>query len=138
MGDTALENVFRNQMAAYAACDVDTLVDSFTDDCVLVDMADPQHPFVGIEAVRGFLEDYFAPLRDVVVDVTMVATGSESVIGELDVSANFVGDPFSPDNPRPIRLRYCVAEEIRDGHVARERFYWDSSDFQRQLGASDH
>jgi ketosteroid isomerase-like protein len=137
MGDSALENVFRNQMAAYAACDIDALVASFTHDCELVDMADPQHPFIGIEAVRGFLVDYFSALREVVVEVTTVATGAGSVIGELDVTADFVDDPFSPDNPRPIRLRYCVAEEIRDGHVAKERFYWDSNDLQRQLHADD-
>lgn len=133
MTDAALENIFRNQMAAYAECDVEKLVESFTADAVLVDMADPQNPFVGIDAVRGFLVDYFATLRDVVVDVTMVATGENSVIGELDVTASYIGEPFSEDHRRPIRLRYCVAEEIRDGHVASERFYWDSADFQRQL-----
>jgi ketosteroid isomerase-like protein len=137
MTDASLENIFRNQMAAYAECDVEKLVESFTDDAVLVDMADPGKPFVGIEAVRGFLVDYFATLRDVVVDVTMVTTGDSSVIGELDVTASYVGEPFSEDNRQPIRLRYCVAEEIRDGHVASERFYWDSADFERQLQASE-
>jgi len=133
MTDATLESIFRNQMAAYAACDIEKLVESFTDDCVLVDMADPENPFVGIDAIRGFLVDYFSTLRDVVVDVTMVAAGQDCVIGELDVTASYVGEPFSEDNRQPIRLRYCVAEEIRDGHVASERFYWDSNDFQRQL-----
>ncbi|MBY6537705.1 nuclear transport factor 2 family protein [Rhodococcus sp. BP-349] len=133
MSENALETIFRTQMAAYADCDVEALIATFTDDCVLVDMADVDHPFVGTDAVRGFLVDYFAALRHVVVDVTMVATGTDSVIGELDVTANYVGAPFTEQTPRPIRLRYCVAEEIRDGGVSSERFYWDSADLERQL-----
>ncbi|MFV8054798.1 nuclear transport factor 2 family protein [Mycobacterium sp. 48b] len=133
MTDASLERIFRTQMAAYAECGVEKLVESFTDDCVLVDMADAENPFKGIDAIRGFLVGYFATMRDVVVDVTTVTTGHSSVIGELDVSASYIGEPFSEDNRKPIRLRYCVAEEIRDGHVASERFYWDSADFQRQL-----
>jgi ketosteroid isomerase-like protein len=135
VSENALETIFRTQMAAYADRDVEALVTTFTDDCVLVDMADVEHPFVGTDAVRGFLRDYFATLRDVVVDVTMVATGTDSVIGELDVTANYVGEPFTEQKPRPVRLRYCVAEEIRDGSVASERFYWDSADLERQLTA---
>src|ERR1041384_6792639 len=127
MSVTSMETVFRNQMAAYAACDVDALVKSFTEDCVLVDMAEPDKPYVGVDAVREFLVDYFASLQDVVVEVTRVTGGEDTVIGELDVTASYIGEPFSKANGRSIRLRYCVAEEIRDGHVARERFYWDSA-----------
>lgn len=123
-------------MAAYAACDVEGLLASFAEDCVLTDMADPANPFVGKSAVEGFLVGYFATLRNVKVTVTHVAAGVDLVIGELDVTADYVGEPFSEDRCRAIRLRYCVAEEIRDGQVANERFYWDSGDFARQL-ASD-
>jgi ketosteroid isomerase-like protein len=129
----SLENVFRCQMAAYAACDVEGLVDSFTEDCVLADMTDPDNPFIGKAAVRRFLVGYFATLRDVEVTVASVAVGDGVVIGELDVTADYIGEPFSEAHRRNVRLRYCVAEEIRDGHVAHERFYWDSNDFQRQL-----
>lgn len=127
------EEVFRAQMAAYAACDVQGLLASFTEDCVLTDMADPANPFVGKNAVEGFLIGYFATLRNVAVTVTHVAAVEGLVIGELDVTADYVGEPLSEANSRAVRLRYCVAEEIRDGHVARERFYWDSGDFERQL-----
>ncbi|MBM7417409.1 MULTISPECIES: nuclear transport factor 2 family protein [Nocardiaceae] len=133
MGANTLEAIFRTQMAAYADRDVEALVATFTEDCVLVDMADAEHPFVGTDAVRAFLRDYFATLRDVVVDVTMVTTGTDSVIGELDVTADYVGAPFSEEKPVAVRLRYCVAEEFRDGGVSRERFYWDSADLERQL-----
>jgi ketosteroid isomerase-like protein len=129
------EAVFRTQMAAYAACDVEGLLASFTADCVLVDMADPANPFIGKDAVNGFLIGYFATLRNVAVDVTHVAAGEDLVIGELDVTADYVGAPFCEERPGAVRLRYCVAEEIRDGRVARERFYWDSGDFARQLAA---
>jgi len=127
------EAVFHTQMAAYAACDVEGLLASFSEDCVLTDMADPANPFIGKDAVRGFLVGYFATLRNVEVDVTHVAAGEDLVIGELDVTADYVDAPFTEEKPRAVRLRYCVAEEIRDGHVARERFYWDSGDFARQL-----
>jgi len=133
MADAKLEAIFRNQMAAYADCDVDRLLDSFTSDCILRDMADPERPFIGKEAVRAFLEGYFATLRDVVVEVTSVAVADGVVIGELEVAAHYVGTPFSEDNYRPVQLRYCIAEEIRDGYVANERFYWDSQHLAQQL-----
>lgn len=136
MPDVSLEQVFRTQMAAYAASDVDGLVDSFTSDCVLTDMADPANPFIGKAAVRDFLVGYFATLRNVEVIVTDVAVGDGIVIGELDVTGDYIGAPFSQQHSRPVRLRYCVAEQIRDGHVARERFYWDSGDFARQLDSN--
>lgn len=127
------EAVFRTQMAAYAACDVEGLLASFAEDCVLTDMTDPGNPFIGKDAVEGFLVGYFATLRNVEVSVTHVAAGDNLVIGELDVTADYVGTPFTEENHRAVRLRYCVAEEIRNGHVAQERFYWDSGDFARQL-----
>lgn len=133
MSEQTLEQLFRTQMASYANCDVNGLLDSFTDDCVLTDMADTANPFVGKAAVRRFLVEYFSTMREVDVVVTHVAVGDNLVIGELNVTADYVGHPFSEQDSRTVRLRYCVAEEFRDGQVANERFYWDTREFKCQL-----
>jgi ketosteroid isomerase-like protein len=133
MTENSLEVVFRTQMAGYAACDVEQLMTSFAVDATLTDMADTQHPFVGRDEIRAFLVDYFASLANVDVTITGVAETGDLVIGELDVTADWVGAPHSLDHPRPVRFRYAVAETIRDGLVVEERFYWDSADLDRQI-----
>lgn len=125
--------VFRKQMAAYGSCDVETLMTTFAEDCVLRDMADPEHPYEGREAVRGFLVDYFADLANVDVTIATITTNADTVIGELDVAADWVSTPSSSEASRRIRLRYAVADTIHDGLVTYERFYWDSDNLRKQL-----
>lgn len=130
---TPIVDVFRKQMAAYGSCDVETLMTTFAEGCVLQDMADPDNPFEGREAVRGFLVDYFADLANVDVTITTVTKNENTVIGELDVAADWVSAPFSAENPRRIRFQYAVADTIENGLVTSERFYWDSETLRKQL-----
>jgi uncharacterized protein (TIGR02246 family) len=141
MGDTEtsmvenarLRDVFENQMAAYAAGDAERLLTSFSDDCVLQDMADPDNMFAGKAAIKRFLDDYFSTFVDATVKRTVVAAEGDTIVGELEVDATYIAEPYSPDNGRKVALRYCVIEKIRDGRVCFERFYWDGAALERQL-----
>jgi ketosteroid isomerase-like protein len=130
---TTLKDIFDNQMAAYEAGDVDALLDSFSEDCVLQDMADPDNSYTGQAEIKEFLDDYFSTLIDATVGRTVAAAEGDTIVGELDVSATYVGEPFSRENAREVKLRYCVIERVRDGKVCFERFYWDSAALERQL-----
>jgi steroid delta-isomerase-like uncharacterized protein len=120
-------------MAAYGALDRDTLLTTFADDAVLRDMADPDNPFSGKDAIREFLDEYFAALTDVEVEIVSTVADAETVAGELEVNATYVGAPFSHGNGRKVVMRYCVVDTVHDGKVVYERFYWDRTEFERQL-----
>jgi len=129
----SIEEVFRTQMAAYATCDVDLLMTTFAENCVLRDMADPDAAFVGLPQVREFLAGYFSDLANVQVTIFSIIANERDVIGELDVTADWISAPFSPSEPRSIRLRYAVIDTIENGLVVYERFYWDSENLKKQL-----
>src|SRR4051812_3855852 len=129
----SLRQVFENQMAAYADGDVDRLLASFSDDCVLQDMADPDRAFTGKTEIRAFLDEYFATFVDASVIRTVVAAEGDTVVGELEVEATYIADPSAREQAPRIALRYCVIERVRHGRVCFERFYWDSAGLERQL-----
>jgi ketosteroid isomerase-like protein len=131
--NSTLRDVFESQMAAYAAGDTERLLASFSDDCVLQDMADPDNTFSGNVAIKGFLDDYFSTLVDASVKRTVVAAEGDTIVGELEVEATYIAEPFSRENGRRVTIQYCVIEKVRDGHVCFERFYWDSAALDRQL-----
>jgi uncharacterized protein (TIGR02246 family) len=128
-----LRDVFENQMDAYADGDAERLLASFSDDCVLQDMADPENPFTGKAEIKRFLDDYFSTFVDATVARTVVAAEGDTVVGELDVEATYVAAPYSRAAGRRVAIRYCVIEKVRDGRVCFERFYWDSAALDRQL-----
>ncbi|MBP1326702.1 hypothetical protein JOF28_001934 [Leucobacter exalbidus] len=130
-------DVFHKQMAAYGERNVEQLMTTFSEDCVLQDMADPAAPFEGHAAARGFLVDYFADLANVDVNITKVAQNEDTVFGELDVTADWVSEPFSPESPRRVNFKYVIVDTFRDGLVVHERFYWDSESLQKQLVVSE-
>lgn len=132
-GTAGLEAIFRRQMAAYGNRDLDALMATFAEDCVLRDMADPRKRYEGREAVRGFLEEYFADLANVDVTILTVACNEDTVVGEIDVRADWVSAPFHPDRPRRVRFQYAVIDTIANGLVTYERFYWDSEMLRAQL-----
>lgn len=131
--NNSIVDVFRKQMSAYGDCDVETLMTTFAEGCVLRDMAEPEHPYEGRDAVRDFLVGYFADLANVDVTIKAVTANQDTVIGELDVTADWVSEPFSRENPRRIRLQYAVADTIENDLVTYERFYWDSEGLRQQL-----
>lgn len=136
MPDTRLVKILENQLQGYAARDVERTLKSFADDAVLQDMADPHSPYVGSEAIKGFLVEYFATVEDVNVEITSLATNDNVVLAELEVSAKYVGEPHSHENPRDVVMRYAMSYRIRkDGLIERERFYMDAAEFQRQIAA---
>jgi uncharacterized protein (TIGR02246 family) len=128
-----LRDVFENQMDAYAAGDAARLLASFSDDCVLQDMADPDNTFTGKAQIKQFLDEYFTTFVDATVKRTVVAAEGDTVVGELDVEATYVAAPYSRGNGRRVAVRYCVIEKVREGEVCFERFYWDSAALHRQL-----
>jgi ketosteroid isomerase-like protein len=131
--DKSPTDLFETQIAAYAALDTERLMATFTEDCVLQDMADPENPFVGTVAIRGFLDEYFSTLADVSVEITTVVANGDKVVGELEVKATYVGEPYSRADGREVIMRYCVIDTVRDSAICFERFYWDRAEFERQL-----
>jgi uncharacterized protein (TIGR02246 family) len=128
-----LRDVFESQMTAYAAGDMEQLLASFSDDCVLQDMAEPDNVFSGKAEIERFLDYYFSTFVNATVNRTVVAAEGDTVVGELDVEATYVAHPDSREGGRRVAIRYCVIERVRDGKVCFERFYWDSAALARQL-----
>ena len=117
------EAVFRNQMAALAARDVDRVVAHFSPDCRLIDMATPEEPYVGAAGLRDFLIDYFGTWEVHDVSITNLLTTGSKVAAEVEITVSPVG-AAAVEVPRTV-IRSSLFDEIVNGLIVCERAYRD-------------
>lgn len=130
----SLIQVLKHQIDAFTTLDADKMIGTFAKEgAVLQDMADPDHPYEGREAIHGFLADYFSKVRNASATIVTATTNDDTVVGELEMRFTWVAEPFTAENGRDIMLRYVVYDTVRDGEIAHERFYWNPGELEAQL-----
>ena len=113
------EKVFRSQMAALLANDIDAVVAHFTADCRLFDMARPEEPFVGHEGLRTFLVAYFKAWRVAGLTVSNLVTKGSRLAAEIELLLE------ARDGSGSRLIRSSLFDDIEGGLIARERAYRD-------------
>ena len=126
------EEIFRGQMLALAAEDIEATAAHFAEDCVLIDMSAPEHPFRGRAGVRSFLTEYFAQWRIESVDVVSLLAVGDRVAAEIEVKATRrLPDSLSAAS---VVLRSCLIDVIGSGLIESERAYRDMRAVEAEAG----
>ncbi|MDW3219998.1 MAG: nuclear transport factor 2 family protein [Acidimicrobiales bacterium] len=102
---------------AWAAQDIDAIMDHFTDDIVYHNM--PMEPAEGREAVREAIEGFLAMADSILFETRNEVSDGDLVLNER-VDTFVIGG-----NPTPIEVMGTF--ELRDGKIARWRDYFDMS-----------
>jgi limonene-1,2-epoxide hydrolase len=115
------ETVVREFCAAWAARNVERLLDYFTDDALYHNM--PMEPVTGKNSIREVL-NLFIPAEDIEARITHLATRGNIVFTERIDRMTMGG--------KAVVLPCAGVFEIRDGKIAAWRDYFDLATWQRQ------
>lgn len=111
--------IFRSQMAALLANDIEAVLQHFAADCRLVDMAEPDNPFVGHQGLRSFLDSYFKAWRIDDITIVNLVAQDQRVAAEVELLLT------ARDGSGQQRIRSSLFDEFRDGQIVLERAYRD-------------
>ena len=120
------DQIVRDFCAAWSHADIDTIIDSFTDDAVYHNM--PMDPMTSKEAIRGFIEPFMEPCTGVEWTVSFIAEDANGVVLTERVDAFMFCD-------KRIALPVMGTFELDNGKIARWRDYFDLRDFENQMAA---
>ncbi len=105
--------------AAWANGDADELMAYFTEDAVYHNV--PMDPLEGVEAIRAFLEGFFASSGGVVFETHLQVAADNVVMNERTDTINTADGSLD--------LPVCGVFEVRDGRIARWSDYFDLGQF---------
>ena len=89
----------------------------------------------GKDAVRGFLEDLYAALPDLELEVTLRLPRGRYVAEEYVIRGTHLGPMFGlPPTGRRLELRCTSMVELRNGRLKEDHFYFDALTAMRQMG----
>ena len=91
--------------------------------------------YSGKAAVRGFLEQLFAALPDLTLDVRFRAPRGRVVAEEYVIRGTHTGSMFGlPGTGRRVELSAVSMVEMRGGRFLTDHFYFDAASAMRQMG----
>lgn len=140
----AMEETFGRHMTAEAAGDIETTMETMTDD-PYVNHVPVMTGGVGREGVRRFYEDHlvgkFFPPDAELVTVSRTV-GSDQLVeeGVLQFTHTSVIDwmlPGVPPTGKRVEVALVAIVGFEDGKIAHERIYWDQASVLAQLGLLD-
>jgi ketosteroid isomerase-like protein len=114
------EAIFRGIVAAIDRRDVDTIVGSFAEDCVLVDYSNPTVVHSGRAAVAEVVRAFFEVMPDLRAEVTHLVADENCVAGEV------LGRGTPKGRTEPIEMHYVIIDVFQDGKIVSEHLYIDS------------
>ncbi len=112
---TSPEELVSEFCTAWANGDADELMAYFTEDAVYHNV--PMDPLEGAEAIRAFLEGFFATSGGVVFETHLQVASGNVVMNERTDYINTADGQLA--------LPVCGVFEIRDGRIARWSDYFD-------------
>jgi ketosteroid isomerase-like protein len=121
------EAIFRGVVAAIDRGDVETIVESFAEDCVLVDYSNPAVVHRGRAAVADVVRAFFEIMPDLKAEVTHLVADENCVAGEV------LGRGTPKGQTEPIEMHYVIIDVFQDGKIVSEHLYIDSRELPAGL-----
>lgn len=117
--------------------DIDRLVEMFSEDCVFVDVTQPE-PSVGRVQFRAYMEETFLGMADFRPDAWTFLAEGDHVAAELVLAGTHTG-PCMGHAPTGREVRWLASAfyTLNAAHdeVIREVYYYDLESLTRQLAA---
>ncbi len=114
--------------------DVEGVLAFYTDDVVFDDVSLPE-PLRGKDAMREFMQGFYAAFPDLRVELRALFGEENVVAAEYDLTGTHRGQlEGHPPTGKAFRVKAVSVYEYNGRLFTREAFYWDSASMLRQLG----
>jgi predicted ester cyclase len=134
---SSVRDAFEQAIGFYNAGDMDGLVDSYTEDAVLVT---PTGTFEGRAAIREQSSREKAAFPDRAVTAGVIVEQGDTIAAELTFAGTHMGPLVRPDGTevpptgKRVEMLGMSLVHVRGGKAAVHHQYWDNMAFGRQLG----
>ena len=118
--------------------DIEALVDLFSEDCVFIDVTQPE-PSQGREAFRAYMVETFVGMPDFRPDTWTFITEGDHVAAELELTGTHLGECMGyPATGRVVRWAASAFYTLTPAHdqVVREVYYYDLASLTSQLATN--
>jgi steroid delta-isomerase-like uncharacterized protein len=131
-----VEEMLKEENAAWNSHDVDKIATFYTDDCIKEDVAVGVH-VRGKEAMKAVNSGAFAAVPDMKIELRLIISSRDTAATEWTMSGTYSSS--HPGAPlvigRPFSIRGATIMQLREGRISRVSDYWDSAQFVRQVGS---
>jgi steroid delta-isomerase-like uncharacterized protein len=129
-----IETAIRREIGVLNQHDAAGVAAFYTEDVVFVDVSLDQ-PLRGRAAMKHYLEEFFAAVPDLRVEIRAVFGNERIATAEYDLSGTQRGAlDGRPPTGKSFRLSAASVYDYDGQLFTRETFYWDSASMLRQLG----
>jgi steroid delta-isomerase-like uncharacterized protein len=131
-----IEELLKEENAAWNSHDVDKIATFYTDDCIKEDVAVGVNAH-GKEAMNAVNAGAFAAVPDMKIDLRLIISSGDAAATEWTMSGTYSGNRpgVPPATGRPFSVRGATIMQLRDGRISRVSDYWDSALFLQQVGS---
>ena len=131
-----VEELIKEENAAWNSHDVDKIATFYTDDCIKEDVAVGVYAR-GKEAMNAVNRGAFAAVPDMKIELGLIITSSDKAATEWTMSGTYSSTQpgVPPVIDRPFSIKGATIMKLRDGRISRVSDYWDSALFMRQAGS---
>lgn len=130
------ECVFRN-FRAFGARDADGVINTYTPDCELVDVTQPQGQAAGgHQALRDYLKQFYQCFPDIRVTNERVISEGHTVAAQFELHGTHKGEFMGfPATGKTIRWITCSFFDLTDDNarIKKETYYYDMASLVAQL-----
>jgi predicted ester cyclase len=134
---SSAREAYERSVQLYNAGDLEGIVNSFTEDGVLVT---PYGTFEGRAAIREFSRRDIAAFPERTVAMDVIVEQGDTIADEFTFVAMNTGPFVMPDGTelpptgKRVEVKGMELLQMRDGKIAAHHMYWDSMAVIRQLG----
>ena len=116
----------RDFIAKFEALDVEGIMATFSDSAFYHNI--PMEPLTGVDAIRGFIEPFMAPITEISWALHFIAEDDNGVVMTERVDTFIFGD-------KRIVMPVMGTFEFENGKLAKWRDYFDLREFENQMAA---
>lgn len=130
-----IEEMLREENAAWNAHDVERIASFYTDDCFKEDIAIGKATH-GKEEMKALIGGAFAAIPDMKIELVTLFSRGEWAATEWIMSGSYSSDypGFPLAAGRHFSVRGASIVELRDSRISRISDYWNFASFLQQIG----
>jgi len=132
-----VEDLLREENAAWNAHDVERIAAFYTDDCFKEDIAVGKATH-GKEPMKVLVSGAFSAIPDMKIELVTLFYCGESAATEWTMSGSYSSDypGFPQAAGRHFSVRGASIMELRNGKISRISDYWNFASFLQQVGSN--